>query len=111
MSGDSQSKLLTQEVEELTVLLREDQAFEDLRNVLLSRGISVADTLLGGLIEGEDESRYGVFVLRDGECVVFDQDATGDIRRWESVQDIGLLGNDFKAIRVALSIRSSGGLK
>ncbi|MDZ5446532.1 hypothetical protein U2F26_28055 [Micromonospora sp. 4G57] len=53
------------EVSELTELLREDSDFADLRNLLAARGLHASEVLLAGLIGGEDNSQYGVFITAD----------------------------------------------
>lgn len=52
--------ILRREVEELTELLRTDAAFADLRAALTTRGLRPDDVVLGGLIEGEEATSYGV---------------------------------------------------
>ena len=68
MSGTSSEALKKLEVEELTELLRTDVAFADLRAALTAHHMQLDECLLGGLIDGEDGSSYGVFVCRDGVC-------------------------------------------
>lgn len=55
-------QVLRIEVEELTEMLRTDEAFADLRAALITRNLRPEDVLLGGLIGGEEETSYGVFV-------------------------------------------------
>lgn len=95
-----QSKL---EVEELSELLRTDDAFADLRAALISHGQRPEDVLLGGLIGGEDESSYGVFVYRDGACRLFETVRSGVVVRWERVEP-QVLAKDFGAVEVAASL-------
>ena len=54
-------------------------------------------------MEGEDESSYGVFVGRDGECTLFETVQSGEVVRWESVEP-HTLANDFEAIHVAVAL-------
>jgi hypothetical protein len=62
-------ELLQQEVRELTDLLRHADSFADLRDVLAARGTPASETILAGLIESEDESRYGVILTAGQKCV------------------------------------------
>jgi hypothetical protein len=92
------------EVEDLTELLRTDDALADLRAVLISHGMRPEDVLLGGLIEGEDESSYGVFVASDGACTVFETVRSGEVIRWERVEEPSTFRSAFGAIDVAVSL-------
>ena len=67
-----------------------------------------SDTVLAGLIEGEDESRYGVALSAGGECVLFEVAPNGSVARWERVDDVDFLEADFQAISVAVSILRLG---
>ncbi len=96
------------EVEELTELLRSDDAFSDLRAALTAHHMPLEDYLLGGLIGGEDNSSYGVFVGRDGVCTVFDIVGDGEVTRWERVEDPESLRRDsFGAINVARALATT----
>ena len=100
LTAYEQSKL---EVEELTELLRTDDAFADLRAALISHGERPEDVLLGGLIGGEDESSFGVFVNRDGTCRLFETVRSGAVVRWERAEP-HVLAKDFGAVEVAVSL-------
>jgi hypothetical protein len=65
-------ELLQLEVRELTGLLRHDASFADLRDALASKGLPASVAILAGLIEGEDESRYGAVLTPGLECIVFE---------------------------------------
>jgi hypothetical protein len=110
MSGSSY-ELLKLEVEELTELLRTDDAFADLRAVLSAHHMPLEDYLLGGLIGGEDNSSYGVFVGRDGVCTVFDISGNDEVIRWECVADPesleSLRRDGFEAINVAIALATA----
>ncbi len=95
---------LRSEVSELTDLLRHDEDFADLRDALTAKGLAMATTVLAGLIEGEDESRYGVAIRRDGKCVLFELASSGLLTHWEEVADLDLLSADFQAVRVGISM-------
>jgi hypothetical protein len=106
MSGTS-FELLKREVEELTELLRTDHAFADLRAALTAHHLQLEDFLLGGLIDGEDESSYGVFVGRDGVCTVFEIVRSGECIRWERVADPDSLTSAFEAVNVAIALATA----
>ena len=58
-------ELLRQEVEELTDLMRHSPSFADFREALAEKGLTASQTVLAGLIEGEDESRCGVIFTKN----------------------------------------------
>jgi len=107
MSGTSSEALKKLEVEELTELLRTDVAFADLRAALTTHHMQLDECLLGGLIDGEDGSSYGVFVCRDGVCIVFEKVRSGEFIRWERVEDPESLTCAFGAINVAISLATA----
>ncbi len=111
MSGTSSEALKKLEVEELTELLRSDDAFSDLRAALAAHHMQLEDYLLGGLIGGEDNSSYGVFVGRDGVCTVFEISGDGEVTRWERVEDPAslesLFTDSFGAIYVAIALATA----
>jgi len=106
MSGTS-SKALKRDVEEMTELLRTDDAFADLRAALTAHHMRLDECLLGGLIDGEDGSSYGVFVCRDGVCIVFEKVRSGEFIRWERVEDPDSLTSAFDAIYVAIALATA----
>lgn len=106
MSGTS-SEALKRDVEEMTELLRTDDAFADLRAALTAHHMRLDECLLGGLIDGEDGSSYGVFVCRDGVCTVFEKVRSGEFTRWERVEDPDSLTSAFGAINVAIALATA----
>lgn len=96
------------EVEELTELLREDSDFADLRRIVTAQGLALDDTLLAGLISGEDDSQYGVLIGEAGRCYVFQTDSRGAMTRWEAVEDVSVLADDFDAVAVGVEMKRSG---
>ena len=52
-------RMYRQEVEELTVLLRDDPEWEGLRRVLRRRRVHLSDTLLAAFQEDENGMEYG----------------------------------------------------
>ena len=55
-------ELYKQEILELTELLKEDEGWEDLRNVLVLKGFDLTQILLVSFMENEEENEYGVIV-------------------------------------------------
>jgi hypothetical protein len=96
------------EVEELAELLRTDQGMADLRAALTTRHLRPEDVVLGGLLETEEETMYGVFVNRAGECTVFKILGDGQVVRWERVEDPSSLADKYPAINVAVSVATGG---
>lgn len=107
MARRASEEQLRLEVRELTDLLREDRSFADLRDVLLAKGLSPSDVILVGLIEGEDESRYGVIATGE-ECIRFETAPNGALTLWEFVEDLDALANDFEAASVGVAMKRSG---
>jgi hypothetical protein len=59
--------------------------------------------VLGGFIESEEETKYGVFVNRAGECTYFEILRDGQVVRWDRVEDPSSLATDFPAINMAIA--------
>jgi len=108
LMGRPPEELLKQEVRELTDLLRHADSFADLRDALAARGSSASETILAGLIEGEDEGRYGVILTASQECVLFETAPDGSITRWEIIDKPNALTSDFQAVSVGISMMRSG---
>lgn len=98
------------EVRELTELLREDSAFADLRDLLTARGLQASEVLLAGLIEGEDNSQYGVVIAADLLCFMFEIGGGDQLVRWEEIEDVDALARDFSAVGVGIAMKRSGEL-
>ena len=107
MTGHAKTELLELEVRELTDLLRYDGNFSDLREALAARGLMVSETILVGLIGGEDNGDYGAMLTAGGHCMVFETDSDGSLTRWERV-DITTLEDSFEAIAVGVSMQRRG---
>jgi len=60
--------------------------------------------VLGGLIESEEETIYGVFVNRAAECTILEILRDGQVVRWDRVEKPSLLASEYPAINVAVSI-------
>ena len=98
------------EVRKLTELLRGDSAFADLRNLLAARGLHASEVDLAGLIEGEDNSQYGVFIPADAQCFLFEIGPSNELIRWERIEDVDALARDFSAVSVGIAMRRTGEL-
>lgn len=101
-------ELLQQEVRELTSLLRHADSFADLRDALAARGLAASQIILAGLIEGEDESRYGVILTANQECIRFEADPGGSLTRWENIDNPDVLTSGFQAVSVGISMMRRG---
>ena len=106
--GHGTNEQLREEVTELSDLLRTDDAFGDLRDLLAAHGLLVSETLLAGLIEGEDERRYGVFVTAHLDFVRFEILKNGRLTLWEIVDDPDTLAEDFGAAAVGITMKRAG---
>jgi hypothetical protein len=109
-AGRPRQELLELEVSELTDLLRTDDSFSNLRSLLVLKRLDPHQTVLAGLIDGEDESRYGVFLTADDECIVFEIDSSRTLVRWEVVDNLDSLAGSFSAVGVAVMMRQAGRL-
>ncbi|MGI5178416.1 hypothetical protein ACQEVZ_18985 [Dactylosporangium sp. CA-152071] len=100
---------LRQEVVELTELLRDDESFRDVYNLVISKGLTIGDVLLAGLVENEDTGdQYGLLVVEDGQCVVFELDRYGSVKHWERIDDVSVLDDEFFTVAVAVAMKRSG---
>lgn len=55
-------ELYRQEVLELTELLREDEDWKDLRDILIKKGFVLNEIVLAAFMEDDEENEYGVIV-------------------------------------------------
>lgn len=101
-------ELLRQEVRELTDLLRHADSLADLRDTLTARGLAASETILAGLIEGVDESRYGVILTASQGCVLFETAPDGSLTRWEIIEEPDTLTSSFQAVSVGISMVKRG---
>ena len=101
--GGPPDELLRLEVRELTGLLRHADSFAGLRGALASKGIPASEVILAGLIESEDESRYGVMLTPGQECILFETARDDSLTRWEIIDDPRTLGNDFEAVLAGIA--------
>lgn len=96
------------EVRELTGLLRRDDSFAGLRDLLAVKGIPASAAVLAGLIEGEDLTSYGVILTPDRECVVFETAPDDSLIRWEVVDDPETLADSFQAVLAGIAMVRAG---
>ncbi|MEV0565546.1 hypothetical protein [Dactylosporangium sp. NPDC050588] len=105
----SREDLLRQEVVENTEFLRDDEGGRDVNNLVISKGLPIGDVLLAGFVENEDNGdQYGLLVVEDGQCVVFELDRYGAEKRWERVDDLSFLDDEFSTASVAVAMKRSG---
>lgn len=96
------------EVRELTDQLRNCDGLADLRAVLAAKGLSAPETILAGLIEGEDESQYGVILTANQELILFEIAPDGGLTRWEMIEHPDTLTHGFQAVSVAIAMKRDG---
>ena len=101
-------ELLEQEVRELTDLLRHEDSSANIRGVLAAKGVDAARTILAGLIDGLDGSRYGVVLTPSQECVVFEMAPNDSLVRWEIINEPDSLTAAFQAVSIGISMLRSG---
>jgi hypothetical protein len=103
----TREELLQQEVRELTEILR-DESSTELQALLASKGLRASETVLAGMIWGEDGSEFGALLTKSEQCIVFETAPDGSLIRWETVDDPGTLTYAFQAVSVGLSMMRSG---
>jgi hypothetical protein len=101
-------ELLELEVRELTDLLRHEDSSANIRDLLAAKGMAASTTILAGLIDGEDGSRYGVIVTASQECVLFEMAPDDSLLRWETIDEHDALAAGFQALSVGISMVRSG---
>lgn len=100
-------ELLEQEVRELTEILRAKNSAK-LQALLASKGLLASETVLAGMIWGQDGSELGALLTKNQECIVFETAPDGSLIRWETVDDLDTLTDAFQAVSVGLSMMRSG---
>jgi hypothetical protein len=101
-------ELLELEVGELTDLLRHEDSSGNIRRVLAAKGLDASRTILAGLIDGMDGSRYGVVLTPSRECVVFEMAPDDSLVRWEIIEEPDALTSGFQAVSAGISMVRSG---
>lgn len=102
-SGRSVEELRELEVRELTDLLRHADSSANIRDVLAAKGLAASRTILAGLIDGMDGSRYGVVLTPSQECIVFEMAPDDSLVKWEIIDEPGSLTADFRAVSIGIS--------
>ena len=64
-------ELYKQEVLELTELLKNDEEWEDLRNILIQKGFNLSKTVLVSFVEDDKGNEYGVIVTKDIQIIEY----------------------------------------
>lgn len=100
--------LLKQEVQELTALLHNAPECEDLRRLLARRGHDPSRVVLAGLVEGDEELSYGVFILPSRTCVLFETAANERVLRWVEPATPRDWEDTFGAVEVGVAMVASG---
>lgn len=59
------NELYKQEILELTELLRDDEDWGDLKEILTNKGFNVSKIALVSFMEDDEENEYGVIVTKD----------------------------------------------
>jgi hypothetical protein len=103
-------ELLEQEVRELTDLLRHEDSSANIRGVLAAKGLDASRTILAGLIDGLDGSRYGVVLTPSQECIVFELAPNDSLVRWEIINEPDSLTSAFQAVSIGILMLRSGQL-
>ena len=109
MTNPDQERLLRQEVQELTEMLRTDRILESLRNALASEGLSYNEVLLAGFLESENWNEWGAIVTKEGKVFRYERDtrpeAAAEFRVFNRVKNIERYIRDWHpAVQVALQM-------
>jgi hypothetical protein len=56
------------------------------------------------LIEGEDNSRYGVILTAGEKCILFETASNGSLKKWETIDEPDTLTAGFQAVSVGISM-------
>lgn len=108
-------RLLVQEVNELTALLRHEPNWQTLRDLLRQKGLAAEVCLLAGFMESEEGEESGVVVAPDGTAFEYGlRSAIGKqpvrLIRWRKVEDpANLAAKDFPALRVGVEMAREAG--
>jgi|GEM_PF-2695846 len=102
--------LLKEEVEELTEMLRSDEAFDNVRDCLAKQEFAVNDVLLAGWIESEDGWQGGAIVHMNTKHIylfeINDWRTSTSFDKWDKVQSIKSAVAEYPAVEVAVSLCS-----
>lgn len=116
MTDYNEDKLLRQEVEELTELLRTSPRWKDLRDILAKTGFSCNDVLLAGLFESEDWLEWGAIVTKQGKVYRYERNTKpmtpAEFNYFKCVRNIEKFAREWHpAVKVALQMVSEPGKK
>lgn len=64
-------ELYKQEILELTELLKNDEEWEDLRNILNEQNIDLKHIALVSFTEDEEENEYGIIIFKDLKIIEY----------------------------------------
>lgn len=107
----TETDLLRQEVSELTELLTDADDWQDLRDAIASKGVSLTGLVLAGFYEDEHENEYGALVDSSGNAYEFvrsSAEGADGFRSWTLVSDPSSLLDSFPAVEVAIAISRGG---
>lgn len=107
MAMAAREELLQQEVRELTEILRDEDSTE-LHELLKAKGLRASETVLAGMIWGEDGSEFGALLTKSQKCILFELAPSGSLSRWDTIDDPSTLTYAFEAVSVGLSMMQSG---
>jgi len=102
-------RLLRQEVEELTEMLRHEEILADLRALLREKGQNPDELLLAGFLENADGLEAGVIITPHREVFEFERSAVGrstGFLRWLKVADVSVLLDTYPAVLTAREMAS-----
>lgn len=101
-----EDRLLRQEVEELTTLLREGHFDGDTRDRIANRGVDPSTCLLAAFMEGEEGQEYGWLVTSEGQALAWVWDAEGV--RWTDVTEDLAAHRETPQVPIALAMHAEG---
>ena len=103
-------ELYKQEILELTELLKEDEGWEDLRNVLVLKGFDLTQILLVSFMEDEEENEYGVIVTKELRVIEYSRSTKNGEENIDSFdsKDITNEMNKYPQTLVAIDMINHG---
>ena len=105
------SRLLRQEVNELTDLLRHDKSWADLRQALEKKGLRVDKLLLVGFMENETGGEWGAVITDALQIFEYRRNtsskASNRFTRWREVTNVDELAEIFAAAKTGLKMARS----
>ena len=103
-------ELYKQEILELTELLREDEEWEDLRNILVKNGFDLNQLLLVSFVEDEEENEFGVIVTKDLKAIEYSRSTSDDEENTDSFNSKEIISgmDKYPQISVAIDMINNG---